>query len=166
MKATKEEVIGIVFSKLKPSKEDIFADIGCGTGSVSEFFAPYVKLVYAVDIDQNAIVESMSRLKKYENVVVMKLSGEEFLRKYEYDIVFFGGTKNIDTCLEIATKKASKIVVNAARIEVADEVIRKMKDLNVFKEALIVNVMKSYELAGLTAFKSLNPVFVIYGELK
>jgi len=33
MKATKPEIIGVLFAKLKPKKSDIFADIGCGSGS-------------------------------------------------------------------------------------------------------------------------------------
>jgi len=39
-----------------------------------------------------------------------------------------------------------------------------MKNMEIFKEMLIVNVSKSYELAGGTAFKNLNPVFIIIGE--
>ena len=40
-----------------------------------------------------------------------------------------------------------------------------MKKLEIFTEMLIVNVSKSYELAGLTAFKSLNPVFIVVGSV-
>ncbi len=164
MKATKEEIIGVVFSKFKPKRTEIFADIGCGSGAVSEFFSPYVKRVYSVDSDPSAVEESRSRLRKCDNVVVMEMDGLDFLKRYQYDLVFFGGTRGIEECLEIAAEKAKKIVVNAARIEVAVKVINKMKELGVFREAIVVNIMKSYKLAGLTAFKSLNPVFVIYGQ--
>ncbi len=164
MKYTKEEIIGVVFSKLKPKKTDIFADIGCGSGAVSEFFSPYVKLVYSIDSQPLAVKESKNRLSSYDNVIVMEMEGKDFLKNYQYDLVFFGGTREIEECLEIAVEKAKKIVVNAARIEVATKVINKMRELSIFKEAVIVNIMKSYELVGLTAFKSLNPVFVIIGE--
>ncbi len=161
-KTTKPEIIGILFAKLKPKKNEIFADIGCGKGSVSEFFAPFVKKVYAVDSDRAALNKAKSKLSKYNNVELINSDGYEFLKKSECDIVFFGGTKNIEKMLEIC--KAKKIAVNAARVEVAVRVLEKMKNMGIFKEMLIVNVSKSYELAGGTAFKNLNPVFIIIGE--
>jgi len=93
--------------------------------------------------------------------------GMDFLRKYNVDKAFFGGTFRITEMLEIAKKNKSiksTVVVNAARIGVAADVIRKMRELGIFKEALIVNISKSYELAGDIAFKNLNPVFIVVGE--
>ena len=161
MKATKPEIIGILFAKLKPKKDEVFVDVGCGSGSVSDFFAPFVRKVYAVDIDEEALSRAKSRLSKHDNVELVLSDGYEFLSKNSYDIVFFGGTKNIERMLEVC--RAKKIAVNAARIEVAVKVVEIMKKTGIFKEALIVNVSKSYELAGGTAFKNLNPVFVILG---
>ncbi len=159
MKATKDEVIGVLFAKLKPKKEDIFADVGCGSCAVSNFFADYVSKVYAVDIDGEVIRSA----KVKENVELLHMHGLEFLRKYDYDIVFFGGTKDIEEMIRVASKKAERFAVNLARIEMTCKVIGVMKELGVFKEALIVNVSKSYELAGLTAFKPMNPVFIVVG---
>lgn len=162
MKATKLEVIGVVFSKLRPKRTDVFADVGCGTGSVSEFFAPYVKKVYAVDLDEKAVLETKEKLKNYNSEVFL-MNGLDFLKNYEYDIVFFGGTKNIEEMLEVAVMKARKMAANAARIEIAVKIYKKMLDLNLRSEILLVNVCRSYELAGGTAFKPLNPVFVVIG---
>ncbi|MCS7122091.1 MAG: methyltransferase domain-containing protein [Archaeoglobaceae archaeon] len=162
MKATKLEVIGVVFAKIMPRKDDTFADIGCGSGAVSEFFAPYVKKVYAVDIDEKAVFETKKKLENY-NAEVFLMDGLEFLKNYDYSIVFFGGTKKIEDMLEVAVKKARKIVANAARIEVAVKIFNKMKSSGLKSEILVVNIWKSYELAGGTAFKPLNPVFVVVG---
>ncbi|MEM1957367.1 MAG: ATP-binding cassette domain-containing protein [Archaeoglobaceae archaeon] len=161
-KRTKSEIIGIVFSKLNPDANSVFADIGCGTGAVSEFFAKFVKKVYAVESDADAFEIAKEKLKSYENVEVVKSDGFEFLKEHELDIVFFGGTRGIDRMLEVC--KAKRIVVNAARIEVATEVMKKMKELGIFKEMIIANVSRSYELAGLTAFRNENPVFIIFGS--
>ncbi len=161
-KRTKDEVIGIVFSKLKPDKNSVFADIGCGTGAVSEFFAGFVKKVYAIECDDEAFELAKKRLKKYENVEVIKAEGFEFLKDHDLDLVFFGGTKEIEKMLEVC--RAKRIVVNAARIEVATEVMKKMKELGIFKEMIIANVSRSYELAGMTAFRNENPVFIIFGS--
>lgn len=162
MKATKLEVIGVIFAKLKPTREDVFADIGCGTGGVSEFFAPFVKKVFAVDSDEKVVEEAKRRLNGL-NCEVICMNGLDFLKEYEYDLVFFGGTKRIEEMLGIACKKAKKIVVNAARIEVALKAMEKIKSLGFDGEILALNIWQGYELAGGTAFKPLNPVFVVVG---
>ncbi len=159
MKITKDEVIGILFVKLKPRKEDVFVDIGCGSCVVSNFFADYVSKVYAVDVDENAIRDA----KVKENVELLHMHGLEFLRNYDYDVVFFGGTKDIEKMLKVASGRARRIAVNLARIEMACRVIQVMKELGIFEEALIVNISKSYELAGLTAFRPINPIFIVVG---
>lgn len=166
MKATKPEIAGIVFAKLKPKKQDVFADVGCGSGSVSEFFAPYVTKVYAVDSDANAIKASKERLAKLKNVEVIRMDGVEFLRNYEYDVVFIGGTRNVGEMLKIVASKAERVVVNAARIEVAVNVANVMRDLGIFEEIVIANIFKSYELAGGLAFRTLNPIFIIVGSVR
>ncbi len=165
-KVTKNEVIGVLFSKLQPEGNDIFADVGCGTGAVSQFFSPYTSKVYAVDEDYEAVKRTEKRLKdnKIENVEVVHSDGLDLLKNCDYDLVFFGGTKQIGDMLEVAAKNVRKMVVNLARIEIAVEVIRKMEELNIFKEALTVNVARSYDLAGGTAFKSVNPIFMVVGE--
>ncbi len=120
-KYTKEEVIGVVFSKLRPSPEDVFADIGCGSGAVAEFFAPYVKKVYAVDLKISEDVKK--RLERLENVVVAEMDGREFLKKHQPDLVFIGGTRGVEEMLDLCC--ARRIAVNAARIEVALSVAKK-----------------------------------------
>lgn len=162
MKITKPEVIGVLFAKLKPSKDQIFADIGCGSGSVSEFFAPFVKKVYAIDLDEKVLEETKKRLSGL-NCEVLCMDGIDFLTRFDYDIVFFGGTKRINEMLEIACKKAKKVAVNAARVEVALKAMEKMNGLGWQCEILALNIWKGYELAGGTAFKPLNPVFMVVG---
>lgn len=166
MKETKEEVIGVVFSKLKPERTEVFADVGCGSGAVSRFFSRYVSKVYAVDQDPRAVEAARRTLRNAGNVEVVLSSGLDFLkdRRYGYDVVFFGGTKGIEKMLGVAAVRAKRVAVNAARLEVAANVVRRMRELGIFREALAVNVARGYELAGGTAFKPLNPVFVIYGE--
>ncbi len=163
MRETKVEVAGVVFAKLRPSREDVFADIGCGNGGIAEFFAPHVAKVFAVDIDAEMVEKCRERVGKYDNVEVLEMHGLEFLKRFSYDLVFLGGTKDVESMLEVAAKKARRVVVNAARIEVATRVAEKMRELGIFKEVLIVNISKSYDLAGGTAFRSLNPVFVVFG---
>lgn len=161
-KKTKDEIIGVVFSKLKPERSDTFADIGCGTGTVSAFFARYVKKVYAVEEDEESYDLAKKKLENFSNVEVLKISGLNFFKDHQCDLVFFGGTREIEEMLEIC--KAKRIVVNAARIEVATSVMKKMKEIGIFREMIIASISKSYELANATAFKTENPVFIIFGS--
>jgi precorrin-6B methylase 2 len=162
MKATKLEVIGVVFAKLRPGREDVFADIGCGTGGVSEFFAPYVRKIFAVDLDERAVEETKNRLKSYNSEVLL-MNGLEFLKEYDYDLVFFGGTKQIEEMLEVACKKARRVAAIAARMEIAIRSLEKIKSLGLRGELIVLNIWRGYELAGGTAFKPLNPVFLVVG---
>ncbi|WP_202320650.1 methyltransferase domain-containing protein [Archaeoglobus neptunius] len=159
-KFTKEEVIGVVFSKLKPTRKDVFADIGCGSGAVTRFFAPYVRKVFAIDLTISEDVRK--NLEGFENVVILEMDGKDFLKEYDVDLVFIGGTRGVEEILEICN--ARRIAVNAARIEVVTLVARKMRELGIFREIIAVNIAKSYELAGGLAFRPLNPIFIVYGE--
>ncbi|AGK62198.1 Precorrin-6B methylase 2 [Archaeoglobus sulfaticallidus PM70-1] len=161
MKETKPEIIGVLFAKLKPNKKDVFADIGCGSGAVSEFFSRYVSKVYAVERDESMLQIAKERLKG-NNIELILSDGYDFLKEHDCDIAFFGGTKGIERMLEVCD--AERIAVNAARIEVAVEVTKKMKSMGIFDEVLILNISRSYELAGGTAFRTLNPVFMILGK--
>jgi len=160
-KFTKEEVIGVVFSKLRPEKNWIFADIGSGLGKVSEFFSPYVRKVYAVEKD-SSLVQRLIEKFKGTNVEVMGMDGYHFLLDHKPDCVFFGGTSGIERMLEVC--RAKKVAVNCARVDIALGVTEKMKELKIFEEIVAVNISRSYELAGGIAFKALNPVYVVIGN--
>ena len=105
------------------------------------------------------------RLEGLGNVEIKCMDGKEFLAEYDYDLVFFGGTRGIESMLDVAGRRAERIAVNAARIEVAMKAVAKMRELGIFQELVMVNISRSYDLSGGTAFKSLNPVFVVVGCL-
>ena len=159
-KFTKDEVIGVVFSKLNPEKEWTFADIGSGSGRVAEFFSKYVRKVYAVEKD-GALIDKLREKFTGTNVEVVAEDGYSFLSNNSPDCVFFGGTSGIERMLEVC--EAKRIAVNCARMDVAMETAKKMKELGMFREIVIVNISKSYDLAGGIAFRALNPVFVVVG---
>ncbi len=161
MKFTKEEVIGVAFSKLRPKRGDVFADVGCGSGAVAEFFSPYVKKVYAVDVDEEAFKSSKERLANFDNVEVLKMHGKDFLESFEYDIAFIGGTKDLEDMLKVCS--ARRFVISAARMEVVLLAKKVLEELGKFEEVVIVNVSRSYDLAGGTAFRNINPVFLVVG---
>ncbi len=163
MKRTKDEVIGVVFSKLKPGKNDIFADVGCHSCKVAAFFSPYVRKVYAVDVDLSNVDKSL--ISSCENIELIESHGLKFLSERKADLIFFGGTDRIEEMIEVAFERgARKCCVSAARIEVALKAKEAMERLGTFKDITAVNVWRGYELAGGTAFKPANPVFIVYGS--
>ena len=160
-KFTKDEVVGVVFSKLNPEREWTFADIGSGSGRVAEFFSKYVRKVYAVEKDSTSIAKLHNKFRG-TNVEVVSGDGYNFLLHNNPDCVFFGGTSGIQRMLEVCS--ARRVAVNCARMDVAFKVVEKMKDLGIFREIVAVNISRSYELAGGIAFRALNPVFVVVGN--
>ena len=166
---TKDEIISIVLDKLNPSKDEIFVDIGCGTGRVSLKASKVFKKVFAVDVDDKAVKNFKARVEDLGigNIEVVHSHGKKFLASAEkIDKIFFGGTKDIEDMLDIAVKKSKMFAVNLARMDNAVRVTAKMKDLGVFKEILLINISKGYDLAGGVAFKPYNPIFIVTGEVR
>jgi len=66
--------------------------------------------------------------------------------------------------LELAFEnEVRKLCVSAARVEVAIKAKNVMENAGVFEEIVALNVWRSYTLSGYTAFKPLNPVFLVFG---
>jgi len=163
-KRTKDEVIGVIFSKFRPERSDVLADIGCYSCKISAFFSPYVKKVYAVDVDLSNV--DLNLLKKCENVELVESHGVDFFKeKSGVSLAFFGGTDRIEEMIELAFEaNVRKFCVSAARMEVAVKAKNAMEDVGIFDEIVAVNIWRSYTLAGYTAFKPLNPVFLVFGS--
>jgi len=166
---TKDEIISIVLDKLSPDKNEIFADIGFGTGRVSLKASKLFRKVFSVDIREELVNDFREVVKDLgiRNIDVIHSHGKDFLESREkIDKIFFGGTKDIEDMLDTVSKKSKTFVVNLARMDVASRVIERMKELEIYRESLIVNISRGYELAGGIAFRSHNPVFIVVGEVR
>lgn len=163
-KETKDEIIGILIKKFDPNRDEIFVDIGCGSGKVSLSMSKYFNKVYSVDLDKIAI-KNLDKIKM-DNMELFNMDGAEFLEEYDYDKVFVGGTKYYDKIINAAADKAKKIIFNAARLGVASKIVDKMNDKEIFDEILMINISKSYSLAEDIAFHPINPIFMIIGSRK
>jgi cobalt-precorrin-6B (C15)-methyltransferase len=171
---TKPEIIAVSLSKLGLRDGDRFADIGCGTGSVSIEAAKIAKnlIIYAIDARKEALSATETNFRNFNISNVTLLAGEasEILGSGDFinyiDCAFIGGTKNIDSVLEIlAEKKTRSIVVNAVRIETVVRTIEVMKKLGIFVEVVHVSVSRGVPIAGETMFKPENPVYIIVGRI-
>ena len=171
---TKPEIIAVSLSKLGLREGDRFADIGCGTGSVSIEATKIARdlIIYAIDARKEALRATETNFKNFNIANATLLAGEasEILSSNEFiypiDCAFVGGTKNIDSVIEILfEKKTRSIVVNAVRIETVVRTIEVMKKLGIFSEVVQVSVSRGVPLAGETMFKPENPVYIVVGRM-
>lgn len=162
---TQPEIISVALSKLSLGSSDMFADIGCGSGSVSISAAQKVKHVYAIDNREEAVYAASRNIKEANitNISVLKGEAGLILADLDIDCAFLGGSKNIDNVLAILMDKVPRFVVSAVRIETAALAVGAMKRNDKFKELLQIQISRGSELAGGTMLKPENPIFLIVG---
>ena len=162
---TQPEMITLALSKLHLKPAAVFADIGCGSGSVSIAAASMVKHVYAIDNRDEAVRAADHNIKEcgIRNVSVLKGDAASVLTDIDIDCAFVGGSKNIEQVLALLIKKGARFVVSAVRIETAVLALGILKKNNRFREIMQIQLSRGHELGGGTMFKPENPVFLILG---
>lgn len=162
---TQPEIIAVALSKLALRPLDVFADIGCGSGSVSIAAAPWAKQVYAIDNRDEAILAASENIKErgLNNVSVLKGDAALLLSELDINCAFLGGSKNIERVITILIEKDTRFVVSAVRMETVALALEIMKKENRFKELLQIQLSRGTELAGGTMLKPENPIFIIVG---
>lgn len=163
---TQPEIIAIALSKLNIKSTDTFADIGCGSGSVSIAAAKKAKNVFAIDSNNYAILTTSANIKEHgvNNISVLKGDASVLLYDIDPDCAFIGGSKNIKKVIEILIKKAHvRFVISAVKIETVAIAMETMKKNNILKELLQIQLSRGNELAGGTMFRPENPIFLMVG---
>lgn len=165
---TKKEIIAIVLEKLKLNKSETFVDVGCGTGSVSLAATNVAHHVIAIDERPEAIAIAKKCFEDAhvaDKVTLIAGTAPDSLGglNVRMEKAFIGGTKNFKANIEFLRPRCKRLVLNAARIEVASEAIEYMKNIGIYKESLLINISKGYELKGYTAYRAENPVFMVVG---
>jgi cobalt-precorrin-6B (C15)-methyltransferase len=166
---TQDEVMAVSLYKLRINEGDVMADIGCGTGKISLQASERCSCVYAIDRRAEAIAYAQREIEtaKRENITLIYGEAAEVLDDIdELDCAFVGGSGDIETVLEkLSGIVRGRIVVNAVLLDTVSRTVRKMKELNIFVEALHIQVSRSHELVDDLMFKPINPVFIIVGEV-
>jgi cobalt-precorrin-6B (C15)-methyltransferase len=166
---TQDEVMAVSLQKMGIKAGDVVADIGCGTGKVAMAMGEIASKVYAVDVRREAIEASQVNVNAWgrSNVEVRHQDGREFLESCAHlDGAFIGGTKHLREMLGLLKDRVSgRIVVNAVLLSSLNQAVERMVELGIFKEAVQVQVSRSYGLAGSVMFRPIDPVFIIVGEV-
>ncbi len=162
---TQPEIIAVALSKLGLKPGDVFADIGCGSGSVSIIAAGLVREVYAIDNRDEAISAAKENIEEFgiTNIKILKGEASELLSDLDIDCAFVGGSKNIENVLDILMRKTRRFAVSAVRLETASVAIKIMKQNERFIELIHIQISRGHELAGGTMLSPENPVFLIVG---
>ncbi len=164
---TKDEIIAVSLAKLALLPDDIFADIGCGTGSVAVAAAPRVHKVYAVDIREEAVTcaRRLAEEQGADNVEITREHGADLLRRIpRIDAAFVGGSQDLTSVIALlAEKKVRSVVVNAVLLSTLHEAVSAMQQVSIFREVVQVMVARSAPLGNGIMFRPLDPVFIIVG---
>ncbi|MCD1295403.1 cobalt-precorrin-6Y C(15)-methyltransferase [Methanocella sp. CWC-04] len=164
---TQDEIMAISLYKLGLKKGDVFADIGCGTGKVSIDASKLANKVYAIDRRDEAIeyAKTLAASSGAAGIEFLKGNALEFLGPIEcLDCAFVGGSKDLEKVLELLSAKVKgNIVVNAVMPDTLKTAVDTMRRLGIFKEAINVQVSRSYDIAGGFMFKPIDPVYIIVG---
>ena len=165
--STADEVLSIALGKLAPGKDEVFADIGCGSGKVSLAASPLAREVWAVDRRPEALAWAREQARAAGATNIRFIGGEapEALAGLPApDCAFIGGSGNLSAVIGALTAKGTKrMVVSCVRIETLGEAVPAMRGLGIFREALLVQVARSRDLAGGTMFVPANPVWLVFG---
>ena len=164
---TQDEVMAISLGKLGVRPGDIVADLGCGTGKIAIAASRVAAEVHASDLREEAIMYAKSAVLEagISNIYFFHGDSVDLLGSMErVDAAFVGGSKRLAEVLSIlAGKGARTIVVNAVLTDTLTEAITTMKDLGIFREALLVQVARSFPVGRGIMFKPIDPVFIIVG---
>ncbi|MDD1751945.1 MAG: methyltransferase domain-containing protein [Methanotrichaceae archaeon] len=163
--ATQEENIHIAMGKLNIHKDNVFLDIGCGSGAVSEAAMRFTDKIYGIDSRPEAVAASKL---KVPSGIFLKGEASELLSKIpRIDRCFIGGTRNINEFFPMLIEKANPgfvVVSDLARLGMASKVVALMKKYGIFQEFLQIQISRGYELSGDLALKSVNPIFIVVGK--
>ena len=166
---TKDELIAIALDKLHLKEGETFVDIGCGTGSVSLAASKVASHIIAIDERSEAIERARKCFEDASithKVTLIAGTAPEALERVDVSMekAFIGGTKNFKATIEFLLPRCKRLVLNAARIEVAADAIEYMKSAGIYEESLLIAISKGYELKGFTAYRPNNPVFMVVGS--
>ncbi len=169
---TREEIRSIIVSKARIKGVERILDVGTGSGSVSIEFARLGCDVTAVEKDEENFEIARKNIEKFGLVDKIELAigkMEDVNLSHSFDVIFFGGTDNLDRSFDNVfkhLKKGGRIIIAAVRLETVVEAIKVLKSRGINPDVLNICLNKGKDLGGKTALAPSYPVFLIYGDKK
>ena len=164
---TKDEIFAISLFKLGLTQEDIFADLGCGTGRISIEAARMVRTVHAVDrrIEACEWTEQEAKSRGCSNISVHHGENLDVIRSlHSLDTAFVGGSQGLEeVIIALLDLNVRSLVINAVMIETVQTAVSVLRKYGAFREVISVNISRSHPIGSGLMFKPLDPVFIICG---
>jgi cobalt-precorrin-6B (C15)-methyltransferase len=165
---TQDEVMAVSLFKLGLVTTDIVLEIGCGTGKVSVAIARTARKVYSLDRREDAVsfATETARNAEVHNIEFFCTDAVDFLKGDQmFDCAFLGGTQNLAEILPVLAKKVKRtIVINAVLVGTLEQAVTALKGLGIFTEVVLVQISRSYDIAGSIMFRPIDPVYIIIGR--
>ncbi|MDY6775704.1 MAG: precorrin-6Y C5,15-methyltransferase (decarboxylating) subunit CbiT [Halobacteria archaeon] len=165
---TKPEVRGILLQKFNLEEDDSFLDVGSGTGAVSIEAARRGADVTAVDRREEAVESTRANVENAglsDSVEVVHGVAPDAIAGVEPDVAFIGGSRRFESVLDLLEEKGvRKVVMNAARLETAAEMVSEFREREILEESFHIQVSKGRELVGQTAFKPNTQTYMVVGS--
>ena len=173
---TREEVRSIITSKARIKGTERVLDVGTGSGSVSIEFARLGCDVTAVEKDEENFEIARENIEKFGLADKIRLIFGEMEHinlsdtdNNSFDVVFFGGTDNLEKSFENVfkhLKTGGRVIIAAVRLETVVEAITVLKNRGINPEVLNICLNRGKDLGGKTALAPSYPIFLIYGYKK
>ena len=173
---TREEVRSIITSKARIKGTERVLDVGTGSGSVSIEFAQLGCDVTAVEKDEENFEIARENIEKFGLADKIQLIFGEMEHinlsdtdSNSFDVVFFGGTDNLEKSFENVfkhLKTGGRVIIAAVRLETVVEAITVLKNRGINPEVLNICLNRGKDLGGKTALAPSYPIFLIYGDKK
>ncbi len=163
--ATQEENIYVAMGKLNIHNDNVFLDIGCGSGAVSEAALRFTNRIFGIDSRSEAVAAAKTKVPS--GVFLRGEASELFSKIPRIDRCFIGGTRNINEFFPMLIDKANPgfiVVSHLARLGMAANMVALMKKYGIFHELLQIQISRGYELSGDVAFRPINPIFMVVGK--
>jgi cobalt-precorrin-6B (C15)-methyltransferase len=164
---TKDEILAIALQKLDLISDDVFADVGCGTGKVTLATAPLVSRVHAIDIREEAFKwtehevtrQGILNVMMYHDNAALVLSSIQKL-----DAAFVGGSRDLDDVIrQLVRLQVRKVVISAVLLETLNTAVKILQENTFLHEVIHIQVSKSVHLAGGIMLKPIDPIYLICG---
>jgi precorrin-6Y C5,15-methyltransferase (decarboxylating) len=172
---TKQEIRAVSLAKMRLTDESVLWDIGAGSGAISieaSFLASKGR-IYAIEKNDADVAIIRKNIRKFQtpNIEVVPAHAPEGLDKLpDPTAVFIGGSGGrMEEIIDLATRRLKPggcIVINVVALENLSTAINTLKARGFVPEVTLVNVARSREMANLTRFEALNPVFIVAASKK
>ena len=169
---TRAEIRALIVSKARIKGVERVLDVGTGSGSVSIEFANLGCEVTAVEKDEDNFETARENIVNFgltDKIELIFGEMENIDLCNSYDVIFFGGTDNLEKSFDNAfkhLKTGGRIIIAAVRLETVVEAMEVLKSRGINPEVLNICLNKGKDLGGKTALFPSYPVFLIYGDKK